>query len=75
MRRPLPWPARIPAIRETMTRLLNQELQGMQQLEVAAARGGELGVQASNARRATEHDIAALVDGLRLLEFIEAGGS
>jgi hypothetical protein len=75
MRRPLPWHARIPAIRQAISDVIAREGAGLRQLEVEAARDGQLAVKAAAAVRSTERQIAALRDGLELLNFIEAGGS
>ncbi len=76
MARPfVPWHQRIPAIREAIRDVLQREGAGLSQLEVEAARDGQLGEKAARAARSTRRQIEALQDGLQLLDFIEAGGS
>jgi hypothetical protein len=70
-----PWSQRIPAIRQAIRDVIAREGAGLAQLEVEAARDGALAAKAASAVRSTERDLAALRDGLELLNYIEAGGS
>jgi hypothetical protein len=75
--RPTSWGARIPAIRDAIQAAIAREGAGLAVLEVLAAQPGEqqLPAQAALAASATKRHMAALADGVRLLEFLETGGS